>query len=59
MATADDLKGPYIVWEDYGTEGWHPKSYTTPKEALLDARYQRFILTKALVFEVVEQPEQC
>lgn len=58
MATAEDLMGPYIIWEDYGSEGWHPTSYSTPKAALVDApRYHKFILTKALVFEVIEKEE--
>lgn len=54
MATEEDLKGPYILWEDYGSEGWHPKSYATPKDALTDTRYNRFLLTKAVVFKVIE-----
>lgn len=39
----------------YGYEGWKPTSYDTAKEALTAPRYNRFILTKPLVFEVVEQ----
>jgi len=55
MSNSDDLKGPYIVWEDYGCEDWKPTSYPTPKAALVDApRYNKFILTKALVFDVIE-----
>lgn len=58
MSRRDDISGPYIVWEDFGLEGWKPVSYDTAKEALTDTRYQRFILTKALVFEVVEEPQR-
>jgi hypothetical protein len=54
MSDNPDLKGPYIVWEDYGTEGWKPTSYASAKEALTSPRYQSFILTKPCIFEVVE-----
>lgn len=54
MTSHEALAGPYIVWEDYGCEGWHPSSYATPKDALTAARHNRFVLTKAIVFEIVE-----
>lgn len=35
----DGIDGPYIVWENYGYEGWKPKSYPNLKEALTTPRY--------------------
>jgi hypothetical protein len=29
-----DTAGPVIVWENYGCEGWHPKSFPDLKVAL-------------------------
>jgi hypothetical protein len=50
-----DTAGPVIVWENYGTEGWHPKSYLTIKDALLAVRYNsEFVVTKRAEFDVVE-----
>ena len=34
-----DLEGPYIVWENYGYEGWKPKSYKDLATALTTPRY--------------------
>lgn len=51
----DDTTGLYIVWEDYGYEGWHPKSYATLKEALMAHRYNsEFLVTKRVDYEVTE-----
>lgn len=48
--------GPVIVWENNGYEGWHPTSFETVKEALLAQRYNsEFVITRAVVFDVVEQ----
>lgn len=33
MSSPEDVKGPIIVWEDYGLEGWSPRSFAS----LLDA----------------------
>lgn len=50
-----DTLGPYIVWENYGCEGWQPKSYPTLKEAIAAHKYQsEFVVTKAVVWEVTE-----
>jgi hypothetical protein len=52
---SDDTDGPVIVWENYGCEGWQPKSYPTLKDALLAARYNsEFVFTKRAEFDVVE-----
>lgn len=29
-----DTRGPFIVWEYFGYEGWHPTSYPTLLEAV-------------------------
>lgn len=29
-----DPEGPIIVWEDFGTEGWHPTSYPSIVDAI-------------------------
>jgi hypothetical protein len=54
----DDLigPGPYIVWENYGNEGWHPKSYENIKTALVAQRFNsQFVVTKLVDYEVVEK----
>jgi len=49
------IKGPFIVWENYGYEGWQPKSYPTLKAALSAQRYNsEFVVTKAVDFDVIE-----
>ena len=52
---ANDAAGPYVVWEDYGYEGWKPKSYATVRDALTDVRYNSFVLTRIVDFDVVEK----
>lgn len=47
--------GPYVVWEDYDTEGWHPKSFDTLAEAVR-CRADKTI-TKIVAFKVVEMAE--
>ena len=49
-----DIGGPWIVWEDFGYEGWQPKSYPTAEAALTDTHYNRFLLTKVPTITVVE-----
>jgi hypothetical protein len=40
----------YIVWVDYGYEGWKPTGYLTLKEAILHERYSSdAVITKGLV----------
>lgn len=31
---SNDVLGPYIVWVDYGYEGWSPTSFATKQEVL-------------------------
>ena len=53
MSNDDDIKGPIIVWQDYGYEGWQPKSYPTLKDALVAQKYQEFVVTNLVEFDVV------
>lgn len=49
----DETRGPFIVWENYGYEGWQPKSYETLKEAILAERYHtEFVITRPVNFDV-------
>jgi hypothetical protein len=51
-----DASGPIIVWEYYGYEGWHPKSYHNLKAALSDTRYNStFVVCKRMDFDVTER----
>lgn len=51
-----DNKGPFIVWTDYGCEGWHPTSYATLKEAVSAPRYNsRVTITRLVEFDVSEK----
>ena len=55
IVVTDDESGPFIVWENVGYEGWHPKSYQTLKDAVSDKRYQlTFVITKRVEYEVLE-----
>lgn len=52
-----DIGGPIVVWENYGYEGWQPKSYPDLKTALLAERYNsEFLITRPISFEPVELP---
>lgn len=61
MATTEDkeTQGPYIVWTDYGGEGWQPTSYKD-KEAVAAAilrSHEPICVTKKLEVEVKVQWE--
>ena len=50
-----DVVGPFIVWEYYGYEGWHPKSYPSIKKALEGTRYNsNWVLTRPVRYELTE-----
>lgn len=55
--SSQDVAGPYIVWIDYGCEGWLPTSYPTLKEALLADKYgSKFVVTRgAIDFDAIEK----
>jgi hypothetical protein len=47
--------GPYILWLDYGVDGWSPKSFPTLKDALIaDRRDHDWVITKRLDFIAYE-----
>ena len=51
----EDAKGPYIVWENNGPEGWYPTSFKTLLEALEKQKYSsEWKITKAISYEVKE-----
>lgn len=50
-----EIDGPYIVWENYGVEGWRPKSYSNLADALCSPRYcSEWEITKKLKLEMAE-----
>ena len=47
----------YIVWQDFGTEGWMPNEFDTAKEAMLYIREglsNAWVLTKQLAIYMEE-----
>jgi hypothetical protein len=47
--------GPFIVWENYGYEGWRPKSYLSLQGAVTDTRYvSEWVITRRVDFAVTE-----
>ena len=56
MMTLASTEGPYVVWENYGCEGWQPKSYTDLREALTAQRFNsEFVVTKVVDYEITEK----
>lgn len=52
---AQELEGPYIVWDDYGCEGWKPTSYKTLAEALTTPRYvSNWEITKKVTLTMLD-----
>lgn len=52
---ADIIKGPFILWMDYGCEGWQPTSFATLKEALeADKHSDAWLITKPVKYTVYE-----
>ncbi len=55
MAQPEDTKGPFILWLDYGYDGWQPKSFATIRAALESEKYGTgFVITKAVEYQIVE-----
>lgn len=50
-------RGPYIVWHDYGCEGWRPRSYATAAEALA-GKESDDVITRVVEFKEVEVVER-
>lgn len=54
----DRVKGPYIRWLNYGSEGWQPDSFATLTEAVEAFGYSRdLVITKLVLYDVVERIE--
>ena len=48
-------EGPYIVWQDYGVEGWKPDSYETLEEAIKAQKYRaHWVITKLVKYKIEE-----
>ena len=57
MTDEKEIEGPWIIWEDCGSEGWRPKTFPTLGALLLaqEPRYNsRWIITKRVELEVSE-----
>lgn len=52
------IAGPYIVWTDYGYDGWQPESYPTLEAAVKASRDGLYgcqtVIAKPVKFDVVE-----
>lgn len=47
--------GPYIRWQDYGTDGWQPDSFPMIEAALrAENNGNAFVITKRVNYRVVE-----
>lgn len=49
-----EITGPYILWVDYGYEGWKPQSFNSIEEALKSEKYSEWIITKRVDFKAIE-----
>lgn len=53
--TGEQIRQLWILWIDYGPEGWRPQGYASPSEAIFDAmnnpRGERMLLTKRATFK--------
>ncbi len=54
MSTEEEIIGPYILWVDYGYEGWKPRSFNSINEALKADKFNEWIITKRVDFEAKE-----
>lgn len=55
-ATKEGCEGPIIRWDNYGYEGWKPRSFATVKDAVTDEQYgNEYVVTRAVQFDVTEQ----
>lgn len=53
-----DINKKYIVWINYGCEGWHPKECATLEEALDVSSYgSEKVITKRCSFTIIETDE--
>lgn len=49
-----EIVGPFIIWQNYGYEGWKPHSFNSIEEALKSELYNEWIITKRIDFKAVE-----
>lgn len=50
-----ELENEYILWRDYGSDGWQPTGFKTLKEALeSEKHYSNWIITKKVNYEIKE-----
>jgi hypothetical protein len=48
-----DPTGPFVVWQNYGYDGWQPRSFQTLREAVLADRHgTEFVVTRIVEFEI-------
>jgi hypothetical protein len=48
-------EGPIILWENYGSEGWQPRSFASIKEALDTHRFcSEYVITRRSDYEVTQ-----
>lgn len=50
--------GAFIVWFDFGYDGWHPYSYDTLEEAIASAESDRsnpYVITGPVVFPAAKE----
>lgn len=52
------IKGPIILWINFGYEGWAPYSFETVEAALKAEKYDcPWTITKAVQYEITETKE--
>lgn len=47
-------KGPYVVWENFGYEGWQPKNFATLDEAVRYRSFSECAVTRLVDFQVID-----
>ncbi len=54
-----DEGGPFIMWLNYGYDGWAPHSYDTLKDALEGDRHgEEFVITQLVQYDL-HAKERC
>jgi hypothetical protein len=51
-----DASGPFILWEDYGCEGWKPRSFDSIDQIppfIQQGCLNRFVVTSMLAVAIV------
>lgn len=52
----DLLNSAYVVWVDYGSEGWQPYGFSNLHAALIYEKHEfEWLITKHVKFEAVEK----